>query len=66
MNRMANVMAVLKDTPELSGGFVVWATAGEKKWLAGRYLSADWDVDRLEEMKEEIVEGDKLKVRLEV
>ncbi|KAF2281042.1 NAD(P)-binding protein [Westerdykella ornata] len=61
-----NLKQFMTDTPELSGGFVVWITAGEKKWLGGRYLSATWDADRLEERKQEIVEGDKLKVKLAV
>lgn len=34
--------------------------------LNGRYVSATWDVDELEAMKDEIVEGDKLKFRLVV
>jgi hypothetical protein len=54
----------LIDTPELSGGFVVWLTKGEERWLTGRYVSAGWDVEKLESMKEEIVQGDKLKVKL--
>ncbi|KAJ5490111.1 Short-chain dehydrogenase/reductase SDR [Penicillium expansum] len=33
-------------------------------WLAGRYLSATWDVAELMARKEEIVQGDKLKVKL--
>jgi len=57
---------VLIDTPELAGGFSVWLSAGDKSWLSGRYVAATWDVERLEEMKGEIVEGDKLKARLVV
>jgi len=34
--------------------------------MSGRYMVATWDVDALEKMKDEIVEGDKLKVRLVV
>lgn len=30
------------------------------------YLAATWDVNKLEEMKDEIVQGDKLKVRMSV
>lgn len=56
----------LTDTPELSGGFIVWLTAKKREWLAGRYVSATWDVDVLEGMKDEIVKGDKLKVKLVV
>jgi NAD(P)-dependent dehydrogenase (short-subunit alcohol dehydrogenase family) len=55
---------VLNDTPELSGGFLVWLTAGARTWLGGRYVAAPWDVDVLEKMKDEIVSGDKLKVKL--
>ena len=52
------------DSPELAGGFCVWLTAERRPWLAGRYVSATWDVDVLEQMKEEIVAGDKLRVRM--
>ncbi|KAF2683406.1 NAD(P)-binding protein [Lentithecium fluviatile CBS 122367] len=54
------------DTAELAGGFCVWITAEARRWLAGRYLAATWDVEKLESMREEIVDGDKLRVRLVV
>ena len=57
---------VLIDTPELCGGFLVWITKGQRSWLSGRYLSATWDVDELEGRQEEIVKGDKLKMRMVV
>ncbi|KAF2474883.1 NAD(P)-binding protein, partial [Lindgomyces ingoldianus] len=57
---------LLNDTSDLCGGFVVWLTKGARTWLAGRYVSATWDVEKLESMREEIVAGDKLKVRLVV
>ena len=44
----------------------MWFTAGARTWMSGRYMVATWDVDALEKMKDEIVEGDKLKVRLVV
>jgi len=56
----------LNDTPELGGGFAVWLTASARKWLGGRYLAATWDVEKLESRQEEIVQGDKLKVKLVV
>ena len=28
----------LTDTPELTGGFVVWLTSQERSWLNGRYV----------------------------
>jgi hypothetical protein len=56
----------LIDTAELPGGFVVWLTATPRTWLAGRYVSATWDVEKLGSMKDEIVSGDKLKVKMVV
>lgn len=61
-----NLRIALVDTPELGGGFIVWLTKGMKTWLNGRYVSVNWDVGELEAMKREIVEGDKLKVRIVV
>jgi len=67
---MALAVPVLKpfltDTPELCGGFCVWLTAEDRTWLAGRYLSAAWDVGKLESMKLGILESNKLKVRMVV
>ena len=60
------MVVVLIDTPELCGGFTVWLTKGARTWLAGRYVSVTWDVEKLESMKEEIVAGDKLRVKMVV
>lgn len=37
-----------------------------RSWLGSRYVTASWDVDVLEKRNDEIVEGDKLKVKLVV
>ncbi|KAF2262542.1 NAD(P)-binding protein [Lojkania enalia] len=52
------------DTSPLAGGCIVWLTAEGRTWLSGRYVSVNWDVNRLLEMKNEIVEGDKLKMKM--
>ena len=57
-------LLVLVDTPDLAGGFAVWLSAQDRKWLSGRYVSVCWDVERLEELKDEIVAKDKLKSKL--
>lgn len=62
----AEIQINLVDTPELCGDAVVWLTKERREWLAGRYVSVTWDVEELEVMKEGIVSGDKLKVRLVV
>lgn len=54
------------DTAELCAGFAVWHTKGQRDWLNGRYVSATWDVEELEDKRDEIVAGDKLKFRMVV
>ncbi|QGA18524.1 hypothetical protein EYB26_006209 [Talaromyces marneffei] len=55
---------VLVDTPELAGDVLAWLTQERPQWLNGRYLSVTWDMPELFARKDEIVEGDKLKVRM--
>lgn len=64
--RVANLwcLAKLNDDPSLCGSFLVWLTKERRLWLSGRYLAANWDVDELVEMKDEIVKHDKLKMRM--
>ena len=54
------------DSSSLCGAFLIWLVKEKREWLNGRYLDATWDVEELEKKKEEIVEGDKLKMRLVV
>lgn len=60
--------AVLTDTPELAGDTIVYLTADRKEWewLAGRYVSCNWDVEELRAKKGEVERGDLLKVRMAV
>ncbi|KAK8037840.1 hypothetical protein PG991_001186 [Apiospora marii] len=62
----AETLAGLGDRPELVAETVAWLTSERREWLAGRYVSATWDMEELVRRKGEIVEGDKLKVRLVV
>ena len=57
-----------KDSPSLCGAFIIWLVKEREKreYLNGRYLDATWDVEELEKKKDEIVQGDKLKMRLVV
>ena len=56
----------LNDTPELAADTFAWLTQKGRPWLGGRYVSASWHMPELESRKNEIVEGDKLKMRLVV
>jgi NAD(P)-dependent dehydrogenase (short-subunit alcohol dehydrogenase family) len=55
---------ILKDTPELAADTLVNLTAKRREWLAGRYVSVQWDMEELYRREEEIVKGDKLKMRM--
>ena len=54
----------LVDSPELAADTIAWLTQQRRVWLSGRYLSASWDMDEIMSREDEIVQGDKLKVRL--
>jgi NAD(P)-dependent dehydrogenase (short-subunit alcohol dehydrogenase family) len=56
----------LSDDEGLAGAFCVWLGRKKREWLSGRYLSCTWDVGELEQAREGIVEGDKLKFRMVV
>jgi len=60
------MMHVLIDTPEVAAHTILWLIQERREWLAGRYVSCQWDVDALLAKKQEIVDGDKLKVRMVV
>jgi hypothetical protein len=57
-------LEVLIDEPQLSADVLVSLTSKRREWLAGRYISATWDMPELYSREEEIVKGDKLKLRL--
>jgi len=55
---------VFTETPELPGDAIVYLTAEKRKWLGGRYINCTWDMPEVLAKKDEIVEGDQLKVKL--
>jgi NAD(P)-dependent dehydrogenase (short-subunit alcohol dehydrogenase family) len=58
---------LLMDTPELAAHSLVWLAGGQRKqWLAGRFINCQWDMEKLEMRKTEIVEKDLLKFRMAV
>lgn len=62
----AKMHEILNDTPELSADAIVWYTAERREWLAGRYVSVEWDMQQLLDKRERIVRDDLLKNRLDV
>jgi len=49
---------------ELSADTIVYLVGEKRDWLAGRYINCTWDMPELMAQKDEVVKGDKLKVRL--
>ncbi|KAF9988724.1 hypothetical protein BGZ80_007384 [Entomortierella chlamydospora] len=64
LNLPKGVHQFLVDTPELAADSVTWLTQHRLPWLSGRYVSVNWDLPQLLAKKEEIIEGDKLKMRI--
>ncbi|EXJ63621.1 uncharacterized protein A1O5_11382 [Cladophialophora psammophila CBS 110553] len=52
--------------PELPADTLVWLTRERRNWLAGRYVNAPWDMQQLWGKRDEIVEKDLLKLKLQV
>ncbi|KAL8652660.1 MAG: hypothetical protein Q9210_002554 [Variospora velana] len=58
------VNAICVDTPELAGDTIAWLTSERRDWLAGRYVSCNWDMTELSARRDEIVDNDLLKLKL--
>jgi NAD(P)-dependent dehydrogenase (short-subunit alcohol dehydrogenase family) len=52
----------LPDKPEIAGDTIVWLAAKRREWLGGRYVGCVWDMEELEQKREEVLNGDLLKV----
>ncbi|KAI2463498.1 NAD(P)-binding protein [Annulohypoxylon bovei var. microspora] len=56
--------AWLQCTPTLGGDTIAFLTSRRQPWLAGRYLSAMWDMAEFFSKKDEIIEKDSLKMKM--
>lgn len=54
----------LPDRPDIVGDTIVWLAAERREWLGGRYVSCPWDMKELVENEDQIIEKDKLKMRM--
>ncbi|KAH8888979.1 NAD(P)-binding protein [Thozetella sp. PMI_491] len=52
------------DTPELSGSVMAWLATDKARFLSGRFISVNWDVDDLVARKDEIVSEELLQLKL--
>ncbi|KAI3320001.1 NAD(P)-binding protein [Xylariaceae sp. AK1471] len=58
--------SIFKETAALTGDSMVWLAKKRREWLSGRFVSVTWDMQELEQKREEIVSKDSLKLRLTV
>ncbi|KAI4249498.1 MAG: hypothetical protein LQ352_005611 [Teloschistes flavicans] len=56
--------AKLIDKPDLAADTMVFLASEKREWLRGRYISCTWDMTEFLQKREEIISGDKLKVKL--
>lgn len=56
----------LIDTAELAADSIVYLTSERREWLGGRYVSVNWDMEKLIQQKDRIVKEDLLKVKLSI
>ncbi|OTA54001.1 NAD(P)-binding protein [Hypoxylon sp. EC38] len=56
--------AVPTDTPQLAAGFILWLTKPEAKFLKGKTVWANWDIDELKGMQEVISTSGELSIGL--
>jgi NAD(P)-dependent dehydrogenase (short-subunit alcohol dehydrogenase family) len=66
-NRLDSIKNMAQpDSTKLAADAVVFLTEKRREWLAARYVSATWDMDEFLSKEEEVVAGDKLKVKMVV
>ena len=66
LNMPEYMHSILTETPELAADTLVWLTRERKEWLQGRFVFGPGDMEELEAKKEEIVERDLMKLKLDV
>jgi NAD(P)-dependent dehydrogenase (short-subunit alcohol dehydrogenase family) len=57
---------LLTDTPRLVADTITFLTQERREWLGARYVDSRWDMTELLMKKDEIIDGDLLKVKLSV
>jgi hypothetical protein len=61
-----DIQAVFAETTDLPADTLAWLTAERREWLNSRYVNTTWNMHGLEVNKEAIVEGYRLRMKLEV
>ncbi|KAJ6114432.1 hypothetical protein N7486_000210 [Penicillium sp. IBT 16267x] len=64
MNMPPERQVVLTDTPELAADTLVWLSRERRDWLAGRFASVSWDMEELEQKKQDVLQRNLFKFRV--
>ncbi|KAJ5094511.1 NADP(+)-dependent dehydrogenase [Penicillium angulare] len=64
MNMPPDRQSLLTDTPELAADTLVWLARERRDWLAGRFASVSWDMEELEQKKQDVVQRNLFKFRV--
>ena len=59
---MDTFLRFAEDAPGLVGSTAVWLSTEKARWLSGRYVNANWDMDELVGRKQEVEEKGLLKL----
>ncbi|CAK7239623.1 MAG: hypothetical protein STHCBS139747_001054 [Sporothrix thermara] len=55
---------ILTDTPELAADTLVWLSRDRREWLSGRFATVGWDMEELEQKKDDILQRNLFKFRV--
>ncbi|KAI7771117.1 hypothetical protein LZL87_013444 [Fusarium oxysporum] len=66
LNMPSAMHSHLNDTVELAADTMVWLSRERRDWLSGRFITVNWDMEELENKKQEILEGNLLKFRMTI
>lgn len=64
LNMPPDRLDILTDTAELAADTLVWLSRERRDWLSGRFATVNWDMEQLEQKKQDILERNLLKFRV--
>ncbi|KAK3934409.1 NAD(P)-binding protein [Diplogelasinospora grovesii] len=64
LNMPPERLDVLTDTAELAADTLVWLSLERRDWLSGRFATVGWDMEQLEQKKQDILQRNLLKFRV--
>jgi NAD(P)-dependent dehydrogenase (short-subunit alcohol dehydrogenase family) len=66
LNMPPDRLDVLTDTAELAADTIVWLSRERRDWLSGRFATVGWDMEQLEQKKQDILQRNLFKFRVVV